>query len=63
MYFTSSQKLQVVLGAAATTTELPVTAHYREFTNNRQGNSADGRSQHGRYLLGSGDGAHGRHGV
>lgn len=37
MYFKSTQKLQVVLGAAATTTELPVTAHYRQNTNNRQG--------------------------
>jgi hypothetical protein len=40
MYFSTSQKLQVVLGAAATTTELPVTAHYREFTNNANGNAA-----------------------
>lgn len=40
MYFNSTQKLQVVLGAAATTTELAVTAHCREFSGNRYGNSS-----------------------
>lgn len=40
MNFSSTQKLQVVLGAAATTTELPVTAHYRESFRNTQGRSA-----------------------
>lgn len=54
MYFTSSQKLQVVLGAAATTTELPVTAHYREFTNNRQGNSAKTETPSSQYATTTG---------
>lgn len=54
MYFTSSQKLQVVLAAAATTTELPVTAHYREFTNNKQGNSSKTETPSSQYATTTG---------
>lgn len=40
MYFSPSQKLQVLLAATATTTELPVTAHFRETARNVQGRAS-----------------------